>query len=81
MFTQVAAPFLLCLMQRAPTAGIHSRKMNLLRGINLKSVAEKMPSASGAECKVCVSHLPIALRISLCSVFTASIPFLISQIL
>jgi ATP-dependent 26S proteasome regulatory subunit len=32
-------------------AGIHSRKMNLLRGINLKSVAEKMPSASGAECK------------------------------
>ena len=31
---------------------IHSRKMNLLRGINLKSAAEKMPNASGAECKV-----------------------------
>lgn len=30
---------------------IHSRKMNLLRGIDLKKVAEKMPSASGAECK------------------------------
>ena len=31
---------------------IHSRKMNLLRGINLKVVAQKMPNASGAECKV-----------------------------
>jgi hypothetical protein len=33
---------------------IHSRKMNLLRGINLKSVAEKMANASGAECKVII---------------------------
>jgi len=31
---------------------IHSRKMNLMRGINLKAIAEKMPNASGAECKV-----------------------------
>lgn len=31
---------------------IHSRKMNLVRGINLKTVADKMPGASGAEMKV-----------------------------
>lgn len=31
---------------------IHSRKMNLLRGINLKVIAEKMFNSSGAECKV-----------------------------
>lgn len=31
---------------------IHSRRMNLMRGINLKKVASKMNSASGAECKV-----------------------------
>jgi hypothetical protein len=31
---------------------IHSRKMNLMRGINLRKIAEKMPNASGAECKV-----------------------------
>jgi SpoVK/Ycf46/Vps4 family AAA+-type ATPase len=30
---------------------IHSRKMNLLRGIDLKVVGEKMANASGAECK------------------------------
>ena len=28
---------------------IHSRKMNLTRGINLKKIAEMMPGASGAE--------------------------------
>lgn len=31
---------------------IHSRKMNLVRGIDLKKVAEKMSGASGAESKV-----------------------------
>ena len=31
---------------------IHSRKMNLVRGINLKTVADKMTGASGAEMKV-----------------------------
>lgn len=31
---------------------IHSRKMNLMRGIDLKKVAEKMNGASGAELKV-----------------------------
>merc|ERR1712134_126505 len=30
---------------------IHSRKMNLLRNIDLKVIAEKMTDASGAECK------------------------------
>lgn len=31
---------------------IHSRKMNLMRGIDLKKIAEKMNGASGAELKV-----------------------------
>ena len=31
---------------------IHSRKMNLMRGIDLKKIAEKMNGASGAESKV-----------------------------
>jgi hypothetical protein len=33
---------------------IHSRKMNLMRGIDLKKIAEKMNGASGAELKVCL---------------------------
>lgn len=33
---------------------IHSRRMNLTRGINLKRIAELMHGASGAEMKVCV---------------------------
>lgn len=37
---------------------IHSRKMNLTRGIDLKVISEKMPSASGAECKVKRHALP-----------------------
>lgn len=42
---------------------IHSRKMNLLRNIDLTSVAEKMNSASGAECKaVCTEAGMFALR-------------------
>ena len=40
------------LTSRMDIMGIHSRKMNLLRGIDLKVIAEKMPNASGAECKV-----------------------------
>lgn len=31
---------------------IHSRRMNLMRGIDLKKIAEKMHGASGAELKV-----------------------------
>ena len=42
---------------------IHSRKMNLLRNIELKSIAEKMSAASGAECKaVCTEAGMFALR-------------------
>merc|ERR1712083_620432 len=42
---------------------IHSRKMNLLRNINLQVIAEKMPNASGAECKaVCTEAGMFALR-------------------
>ncbi|VDM64175.1 unnamed protein product [Angiostrongylus costaricensis] len=32
---------------------IHSRKMNLIRGINMKKVAEAIPGANGAEIKMC----------------------------
>lgn len=42
---------------------IHSRKMNLTRGINLRKIAEKMPGASGAEVKgVCTEAGMYALR-------------------
>eukprot|EP00884_Botryococcus_braunii_P005198 jgi/Botrbrau1/1467/Bobra.178_3s0024.1 len=35
---------------------IHSRKMNLMRGIDLKSIADKMTGASGAELKACCTE-------------------------
>jgi len=42
---------------------IHSRKMNLMRGIDLKRIAAKMAGASGAECKaVCTEAGMFALR-------------------
>jgi len=42
---------------------IHSRKMNLMRGINLKVIANKMKGASGAESKaVCTEAGMFALR-------------------
>ncbi|XP_003383665.1 PREDICTED: 26S protease regulatory subunit 8 [Amphimedon queenslandica] len=42
---------------------IHSRKMNLTRGINLHKIAELMPGASGAEAKgVCTEAGMYALR-------------------
>jgi len=42
---------------------IHSRKMNLTRGINLRKIAELMPGASGAEVKgVCTEAGMFALR-------------------
>ena len=42
---------------------IHSRSMNLLRGIDFPSIAERMPNASGAECKaVCTEAGMFALR-------------------
>jgi len=42
---------------------IHSRKMNLMRGINLRKIANKMKGASGAETKaVCTEAGMFALR-------------------
>ncbi|KAJ2778691.1 26S proteasome regulatory subunit 8 [Coemansia javaensis] len=42
---------------------IHSRRMNLMRGINLRKIAERMPGASGAEVKgVCTEAGMYALR-------------------
>lgn len=42
---------------------IHSRKMNLMRGIDLKKIAAQMNSASGAESKaVCTEAGMFALR-------------------
>merc|ERR1711865_363065 len=42
---------------------IHSRKMNLMRGINLKKIAQQMNGASGAESKaVCTEAGMFALR-------------------
>ncbi|XP_073138831.1 26S proteasome regulatory subunit 8 homolog A isoform X2 [Henckelia pumila] len=42
---------------------IHSRKMNMMRGIDLKKIAEKMNGASGAELKaVCTEAGMFALR-------------------
>ena len=42
---------------------IHSRKMNLMRGIDLRKVATMLPTASGAECKaVCTEAGMFALR-------------------
>lgn len=42
------------LQSRFDILKIHSRKMNLMRGIDLKKIAEKMNGASGAELKVCL---------------------------
>ncbi|WBW72174.1 19S proteasome base subcomplex ATPase subunit Rpt6 [Schizosaccharomyces osmophilus] len=48
---------------RAEILRIHSRSMNLTRGINLLSIAEKMNGASGAELKgVCTEAGMFALR-------------------
>ena len=42
---------------------IHSRKMNLMRGIDLKRIGEKMTGGSGAELKaVCTEAGLLALR-------------------
>merc|ERR1711953_1486267 len=42
---------------------IHSRKMNLMRGIDLMKIAKQMPGASGAESKaVCTEAGMYALR-------------------
>jgi ATP-dependent 26S proteasome regulatory subunit len=41
---------------RADILRIHSRKMNLTRGIDLKKIADKMTGASGAELKACCTE-------------------------
>lgn len=42
---------------------IHSRRMNLTRGINLRSIADKIPGSSGAEIKgICTEAGMYALR-------------------
>mmetsp|Transcript_2138 Transcript_2138/g.2897 ORF Transcript_2138/g.2897 Transcript_2138/m.2897 type:complete len:407 (+) Transcript_2138:90-1310(+) len=51
------------LENRVSIMKIHSRKMNLLRNIDLKVISEKMINASGAECKaVCTEAGMFALR-------------------
>uniref|UniRef100_A0A915D0T1 26S protease regulatory subunit n=1 Tax=Ditylenchus dipsaci TaxID=166011 RepID=A0A915D0T1_9BILA len=48
---------------RADILKIHSKKMNLMRGINLKKISEEIPGASGAEVKaVCTEAGMFALR-------------------
>ena len=48
---------------RADILRIHSRSMNLTRGIDLKKIAEKMNGCSGAELKgVCTEAGMYALR-------------------
>jgi 26S proteasome regulatory subunit T6 len=48
---------------RADILKIHSRKMNLVRGIDLNKIATSMTGASGAECKaVCTEAGMFALR-------------------
>ncbi|KAJ1486551.1 proteasome 26S subunit, ATPase, 5, isoform CRA_b [Baffinella frigidus] len=48
---------------RADILKIHSRKMNLMRGIDLAKIAEQLPGASGAEIKaVCTEAGMFALR-------------------
>lgn len=41
---------------------IHSRKMNLSRGINLRNVARLMQGGSGAEAKVIIVQLNVIKR-------------------
>eukprot|EP01092_Planopodium_desertum_P006722 TRINITY_DN27622_c0_g6_i3.p1 TRINITY_DN27622_c0_g6~~TRINITY_DN27622_c0_g6_i3.p1 ORF type:complete len:206 (-),score=20.22 TRINITY_DN27622_c0_g6_i3:292-825(-) len=48
---------------RLDIVNIHSRRMNLTRGINLKKIADKLTGASGAEIKaVCTEAGMFALR-------------------
>src|SRR6185436_19457012 len=51
---------------------IHSRKMNLTRGINLRKIAEMMPGASGAEVKGVCTEVGVVLRVWLSSLLTDS---------
>lgn len=56
--------YFFCMQSRFDILKIHSRKMNLMRGIDLKKIAEKMNGASGAELKVsqiCTQDAPVFL--------------------
>ena len=52
------------LQSRFDILKIHSRKMNLMRGIDLKKIAEKMNGASGAELKVIYFLFSLSLSLS-----------------
>lgn len=57
-FPAVVICLIICfcyLQSRWDILKIHSRRMNLMRGIDLKKIAEKMNGASGAELKVTIS--------------------------
>lgn len=48
---------------RAEILKIHSKRMNIIRGVDLSKIAEKLNNASGAECKgVCTEAGMFALR-------------------
>ena len=51
---------------RADILRIHSRKMNLVRGIDLRKIADKMTGASGAELKVVIDPNQLLIRSMLC---------------
>lgn len=58
--------FILHEQARLDILKIHSRKMNLTRGINLRKIAELMPGASGAEVKVriyCILYIISCIQI------------------
>jgi len=66
------------LQSRFDILKIHSRKMNLMRGIDLKKIAEKMNGASGAELKVkCFLFLYFYLVLS---TFCLSLMFLVNTV-
>ena len=48
---------------------IHSRKMNLTRGINVRKIAEMMPGASGAEVKVSQYCMSLCVNKHMCIIY------------
>ena len=53
----------ICFLKRLDILKIHSRRMNLTRGINLRKIAEQMGGSSGAEVKgTCTEAGMYALR-------------------
>lgn len=61
---------------------IHSKKMNLMRGIDLRAIAQKLTSASGAECKaVCTESGMFALRERRIHVTTEDFEMAVSKVM